>query len=55
MHLTRNLFGKDKEESRWEQSGIFVRLSHGSAEIIVMSREGVIKVRAFDRKTDFEK
>ena len=53
-YLNPNSVGKDKLDSRWE-NGIFVGLREESGEIFVMSEEGVIKVRSYNRRCEEER
>ena len=52
--LHPNSVGKDKLDPRWE-NGIFVGFREESGEIFVMSKEGVIKVRSFNRRMEEER
>lgn len=55
MHSNFHSFGKDNEDSRWEQSGIFMGLRFESADIIVTIREGVDKVHTVQEENRIRK
>ena len=50
MFLCPNSLGRDRGESRWEASGVFVGVVVESIEIIIATDQGVIKARSFRRK-----
>ncbi len=49
LYIRAESVGKDKYNSRWEE-GFFLGVREESGEIIVGTKEGVIKARAFRRK-----
>ena len=55
MWLRPDLLVRDKMESRWEPSGIFVGVRVESSELIILTHKGAIKVRAYRRKPEEER
>jgi hypothetical protein len=53
-YLRPESVGVDKADPRWEE-GVFAGLRIESGEIFVMTKDGVIKVRAFARKPEDER
>jgi hypothetical protein len=49
LYIRAESVGKDKYNSRWEE-GVFLGVREESGEIIVGTKEGVIKARAFRKK-----
>ena len=55
MFLCPNSLGRDRGESRWEASGVFVGIIVESTEMIIATDQGAIKARSFRRKVDGER
>ena len=49
LYIRAESVGKDKYNSRWEE-GVFLGVREESGEIIVGTKEGVIKARAFRKR-----
>ena len=55
MYMKPGSLGKDKAESRWGDSCVFVGIRFESSEILMLTEQGAIKVRSFKRKIESER
>ena len=55
MYMKPDLLGKDKAESRWGESTVFVGIRFESSELLMITERGAVKVRSYKRKVKTER